>query len=771
LGKLHEQTIPTLFNGISRQPQSVRFTGQVEAAENVDFSVESGGFSKRLGLRIKKKLLGLTTGSPYTLHTINRDINEKYHVIIGGGDIRVFDHEGNQRTVNKAAGANSFLSNDPSEYAILTLLDYTFVVNKTKVVRMDPTKLAPVPPKTAVLYFQMGHQGASGNNFRVTINGTQVEYTAQTADDASQVAGQIHSLLEAEFGPTFEFRRDGSYLTVRRADGGDFTISQTSPAGDTGIILRKDIVSRVEDLPAKTRHGTVFKVSGVTGEGYYVRFIADDGNRGDGRWRETVEPGTEIQFDPDTMPWGLIRQANGEFSFGPLEWNEKLIGGGLEVPNPDFVGEKIYDLVSTRNRLGIVAGETVYFSQAGDVFNFWPETSTEIIPSDPFGVTNTTDSVSRFYFAVPFRRSVFVMGDNAQFEISGDVFSMEQASIDLATSYSASPICRPVAVGDELYFPAETGDTATILSYFYDQNTVSETAFDVTKHVAGLIPAPIVDIAGDPISGQVWVLSDAARDKLFVHRFYYQGEERVQSAWSVYRFDGVKILAIDVLDGVVTVLYEWRGAIWLGHLPTNPDVYSDFDWVPRLDHHQMLQGVYDAETNRTSWTLEYVPNDPVLVTSSVFPENLRQLSYHLDVDGTTVSTEGDLSAHPVMIGENFESFVEFSKQFVRDENGTAIVNGRLQLKRMTLRYVASGYFEVEVIPFGRPVKRYIHTGRILGSSENRIQRYRVGDGKFSFGINSDGETATIRVKSNNFMPLTITSAAWIGFFNEISRQG
>ncbi len=45
MGRLVEGQIPQIFNGVSRQPNSVRFPGQVQEAENVIFSVESGGFS------------------------------------------------------------------------------------------------------------------------------------------------------------------------------------------------------------------------------------------------------------------------------------------------------------------------------------------------------------------------------------------------------------------------------------------------------------------------------------------------------------------------------------------------------------------------------------------------------------------------------------------------------------------------------------------------------------------------------------------------------
>ena len=39
MGKLLEQSIKTLYQGVSRQPDPVRLPGQVEEAENVLFSI------------------------------------------------------------------------------------------------------------------------------------------------------------------------------------------------------------------------------------------------------------------------------------------------------------------------------------------------------------------------------------------------------------------------------------------------------------------------------------------------------------------------------------------------------------------------------------------------------------------------------------------------------------------------------------------------------------------------------------------------------------
>ncbi len=772
MGRLVEGQIPQIFNGVSRQPHSVRFPGQVENAENVVFSVETGGFYKRLGTRIKKKLTGLPMGSSRRLHVINRDSNERYRVVLSKGVLKVFDEDYVERTVTVASSSTAWLDDEPDNFTILSALDYTFIVKKDQVVSMGST-VAPAAPSMTVLYVAAVPDIAAAVYYEVKIDGVvKGSYSATLATDTTTtISTNLAASLTSGLGSGWTVSRSGSFIFVQKNDGTPFTVSTEAPRGDTALLSYKDSIGDASKAPARAMNGMMLEVRGVYGTGFWMKFEAANGTNGEGFWKETLTPGTKTGFDATTMPRALVRNSDGTFTLDMIAWDPKTAGGDDDIPPPDFVGESIRDLVFVRNRLGIVAGETAYFSKAGDYFNFWPDSATEVLDTDPFGLTNTTNSVSRFYFAVPFRRSTFIMGDTAQFEIGGDLLTADLASIDLATSYQASTICRPVAIGDELYFPAEVGKVASIMSYVYEESSVSETAHDVTKHIEGYLPSPIIELIGDPIRGQMFGLSASDRNSLFVHRFYYQGQDRVQSAWGKYNFPGVVIRSIAIIDGVVIMLVDWKGSAWLLELPSVEDIHADYRWTPRLDVHQFLTGTYDAGTDRTTWDLGFSPIDPVAITSSLWPETKQMLSLPLAVSGTTITTKGDWSAHPTFIGENFDAFVELSKQFVRNENGSAIINGRLQLRTMGLRYENTGYFTVSVVPQGRASMDWTFSGRILGSADNQVQRFPILSGTFRFGVRSNADSVTIRIGSDKFMPFSIVSAVWTGFFNEVSRQG
>lgn len=777
MGQLREQSIPTVFQGVSRQPDSVRFPGQVQDAENVDFSVETGGFSKRLGSRILKKLTGVPTDQELGFHLINRDANEKYAVVYWPQNIKVYDlSDLSEKTVNIAAGGTTFLDQPPSEFAYLTAVDFTFIANRTLTVAQS----APVIQGNDRFGVVAVKQANIDGSWTVTVNyGVAQSFSGSftTSPDGSPETNEVASFLRSSLDSNkpsadWTIERDGSFILIKNDIGTDFTISTEAPLFDSSMGVTVDQVQDTLDLPLKAWHDQVVKISQATDlDGVYVRFDADDGTSGTGVWRETYPWGSSINFDQDTMPWALVRNADTTFTFDKLDWSDKVAGDDEAAPPPDFVGEQIEDLIFHRNRFGVIAGETVYFSQAGDYFNFWPDTVTDTLDSDPFGLTNTTSSISKFYFGVPFRRSIFVMADNAQFEVGGDLLTPTRAVIDLATSYASSTVARPVAVGDELYMVVDTGESSTLLSYVYNESTVSETANDVTKHVKGFVPSPVMELAGEPISGRVDLLSSTTQSALYTHKFYYQGNERVQSAWGRSSFPDTTIRSIKYLDGKLFMLVVYDGAAYLECVPTLEDAYQNYDWAPRIDHQQELTGSYDGVADETTWDLGYTPTDPVAITTNLFPDGSRMLSLPLTTVGTTVTASGDWSANPVLLGENFDAFVTLSKQYVRNEENASIINGRLQLRNMTVRFNDTGYFVVEVIPEGRSAIQRTYTGRVLGSSDNEIQMFNIANGKFRFGVKSNGETATITVRSDKFLPFTITSAAWIGFFNEVSRQG
>jgi hypothetical protein len=124
--------VPALTGGISQQPPTVRFPGQVSDASNVDFDV-SAGCSKRYGTRYVKKITGLTVGANYRLHPIERDSTEQYLLLRGTNTINVYTLAGSECSVFAVAGAKAYLSGATADdVRASSVADTTILVNRQK---------------------------------------------------------------------------------------------------------------------------------------------------------------------------------------------------------------------------------------------------------------------------------------------------------------------------------------------------------------------------------------------------------------------------------------------------------------------------------------------------------------------------------------------------------------------------------------------------------------------------------------------------------------
>lgn len=173
-------SIPNLINGVSQQPFALRLASQAEHQENAYSSVVEG-LIKRPSTRHVAKLSSGDFSSAY-LHTINRDANERYEVIITNGDLFVYDFSGNPRTVNFPNG-KGYLSNPAADtgFSSVTVADYTFLVNKSKKVTLAPD-VAPSRPPEALVWVKQGNYAST---YSITINGTTYSYSSSDVDPES----------------------------------------------------------------------------------------------------------------------------------------------------------------------------------------------------------------------------------------------------------------------------------------------------------------------------------------------------------------------------------------------------------------------------------------------------------------------------------------------------------------------------------------------------------------------------------------------------------
>ena len=344
---LISRSIPTLLRGISQSSDAIKQADHAVQQTNCD-SDPVKGLVKRSGTQHISTLINneLSIGDAL-VHTINRDEVERYVVIFTSNNVRVFDLDGTEKTVNKNSGAIDYLLCDSPRLQLkaTTVADFTFVVNTNITTGMDASQPS-LPDSNITQAIVFVNQVSDNTIYSVTINGVTAsdDTTNDTTLSTTQVAGDLKTGLEA--GLTgFTIAQNGPVLHIKKTDNSDFSIDGTDTQGNTQLTVVKNSVQRFTDLPTVSPPGYVVEVKGdesTNFDNYYVKFVTNNGGTQmeEGQWEECVKPGIDFKFNYDTMPHVLIRQADGNFRFSQVN------GDSYSVPTNTGTYSQLGNLVT-----------------------------------------------------------------------------------------------------------------------------------------------------------------------------------------------------------------------------------------------------------------------------------------------------------------------------------------------------------------------------------------------------------------------------------------
>lgn len=140
---------------------------QAEKQENYYPTIVEG-LKDRPPTEFVAKLLSSAADGVFT-HIINRDVDERYVMTWDGTNLKVFDFDGVEKTVSGATTYLSTTGTPATQLEALTIHDYTFIINKEKVVAEGST-ISPTRSHEALVNIA---QGAEGRTYGVVINGTE----------------------------------------------------------------------------------------------------------------------------------------------------------------------------------------------------------------------------------------------------------------------------------------------------------------------------------------------------------------------------------------------------------------------------------------------------------------------------------------------------------------------------------------------------------------------------------------------------------------------
>ena len=645
-----------------------------------------------------------------------------------------------------------------------------------------------------------------------TASGTSDDWNENNTSSDATKKGGTPSVIASDIASKFTFTN--SFNVYGRIVASDSNVIIQNTQLDFKIIVSdgyagsifyevKDNVQNFTDLPITAPHGFISKITGIpdsAGDEYYVKHISNSisgflpaGSNGSstpagifavntGIWEETISPAIKFKIEPSTMPHAIVKLNDSNFLFTPINgetatynlspsgtisytapsWGEKEAGDDESNQNPSFIGKSISNLFFFKNRLGILSGESVILSQAGEFFKFFKSTTSQILDSDPIDISSSTAEIGNLYHAVPFYDRVVLFANGLQFSLQSDgELTSKSVSLQQSTSFNIDINSEPIAIGNKIYFSVSKGNFSSVQEYFINPNTILLDGIDITANVPSYLNGSIGQFSGSDISSILLCSSTTQQNELGVYKFFYSGDEKIQSSWSKWSFgvgNNVKLTYVNK-DKIYFVL-EKTGAfasdnkIHFSYIDLNANK-KDAIATPNI------QVLLDSKTSNITYNSSISNNDGVfsLVTLNNFtfsPISNSSVKTGLTYDNYALpfsSTTGFVTAE-----KNYGSFLS---SFDLKLNKFVIGSGFTSSSAGSFTYTLTGVGGLA-------------TTSALAISNGQTLQFSITLGKYKnlnlrgfkdllFSSGNSSATGTLLVSSNNVDYTTLATAQLSGF--------
>jgi hypothetical protein len=799
---LISSSIPNLINGVSQQPAALRLASQCEQMVNCMPSPVEGLKKRPPSQHIAKLFSGSAgAGCPFTT-IVDRDGTIQFLVLILDNDIKVFGLDGSTKTVAKPDGTSYLnITGEPSAvFRVASVADYTFIVNREKTAAMAATTSPTWGTKSMVFIKSADY----ATTYSITVNATTVtETTANaggTAPSTVAIALALRNSLATALGAGWTITASDYIVRIVKDDGTDYALGSSDTRIGTATVPIKGTVDTISDLPTKAEHGFIVKILGSAASGaddYYVKFVTTAGSGfGHGIWQETVAPGITYLFDAATMPHVLIRNNDGTFTFQKFTWAGRLAGDAITAPNPSFIGATIQNVNLFRNRLALLADENVIMSAADAYDRFWPESVQTVVDSDPIGLSAGSRKINLLTSSLAFADVLLIFSRNGQFRLSGGnavaaSLTPKTATITQITAFEMSNTVDPVIVGRTMYFSVPRGEYGGLREFFLpDASGPVPTSEEVTAAVPRFLPSNLSNLVATAAEEAVYAVSKDQPRRVYLYKFLFQGDDKLQSAWSYWEFNaGKSLIGADLVDSDLYVVVQYSDGVYLEQIVTHPETVDAGTTVEMLVDRKVTEASCTVALTTPSGldtqstiTLPYPINTStsnMAVVGRFFAGNslmhgqVVQILSSTAAGGAggngTLTVRGDLTGAKFFVGELYDMLYEFSTQYLKEQppgGGMAVISGpKLQLRTWTMLFDKSSSFSIKVTPRGRDTMTYPYTGFEIGDQEISLGELAIRTSKFRVPVMAQNIEAKIEVVSSSPLPCRLQSAEWEGFYH------
>jgi len=708
--------IPNLLGGVSRMAQSLRAPSEFEEMVNVELDPVRGA-QKRPGtqLIIGKDTVGVPTTrselpvnvptNPLHFFWINRAEGERFVGIIDpvatdqDKVIQVFDLDGKEQVVEGDLGTSLPLS-DPANATLLA-----YLAAGTGDLRR---RLRVLTVEDASFFLN--------RTVKTGLTGSAITYELADLSDVRQQSNIHNKPAWSEFDqpPTF-------------ADAPIPDPLLEPPNNNAAWYARDDDVGQPT--------GFYWAVS-TSQPPWYQRVRTEGANS----VIDVDKFPIRLDFDPAASPPFVLKK---------VDWSDRLSGDSTLNPGPSFIGNAVSDIVFHQDRLFFLSGEAVVSSRAGDVFNLWISSPILLNDADPIDQRLLGNRTSIIDFGFSFQDALILLTRGArQVELrSNGPLAPSTAFLSSTTDLSGVEYARPTSLGSRLYFLGERDFANIVYRYAYNPDAFGNAADEITTAVQGFIPAEASLITASEAHQQLFILTDADDDSIYVYRTFEQGGQVLMNAWYKWEFDtGNKILTMQVFDDFLYLLILRDSRIYLERIPLGtPQQDTDNVSGPLqtmgynipIDRKHAITGTYDAATDKTTWVLPFVDttiNELILGPAwdqDSGGDKQRLAGLRFTPPELAVTVVGDTTELVVMgqfatnllgdaalafAGRLFKKRIRLSEQFFRDQQGQ-VVQGNLQLMTTVIRHKDTGFYALEVTPLKRSTAIHEFVPVQIGSTD------------------------------------------------------
>ena len=427
-----------------------------------------------------------------------------------------------------------------ADIELVTLNDYTYVLNKKKTVALQDDLTDPVSTDAFIVIAVTAYN----SKYEVIINGISITYT--TAEDAGAgdadatvivsnlvtgingAGGAAASCVATAVGP-------GIHVTL---------VTSIAVAGGPQGGAIYSFINQISDLsllPLQCVHNYKVKIinsTNIDADDMWVKFESGSSNyaSGTGSWVESNEPASQYKLDPATMPHQLVRETDGSFKYSEIVWEDRDVGDDVTNIVPSFVGSTIRNMFFYRNRFGLLSGGNVILSKAGSFYDFWNGSAMVATADDPIDISASSTKPVFLNYVKTTSAGLVMFSDTEQFLLStdSDILSPESSKVNTLSDYECDTNIPAINLGTSLAFLSKTPLYSRLFELANISTTDPPTSFNTTGIVPELVPSTIDNITGSP-GMSIISLGTTGSSTLYHYRFYQTAEKRVASTW--YKWD------------------------------------------------------------------------------------------------------------------------------------------------------------------------------------------------------------------------------------------